>query len=315
MTVELDAMMELRDLQVAMDIAHRAEMGWFDVEFTMYGCCYFKGDQRYYRISSEAEKIYSFIEASTREGLLPSDIQTMTKRCPVPVGMKEALAKEVKISLAKHMQQVFPQPFFTYLAETAEMATDDSAMPILAAEWEKVEGSFDERRLHDFQMLVDYAYGCRKITSSQYDLINRWTAEEHRSMEDNPIDKDIFEKTFYGIAYETPAGIAYLDNACSAQIYQQKDLLEHQGVFVTPVFAETYWYNYTLRLPAVRQRFDQALHQFFTEDYLALLRAISRHNDKVSSRSFHKRLADAEAQFGAKAAETLRHYGYRWGIL
>ena len=44
MTVELDAMMELRDLQVAMDIAHRAEMGWFDVEFTMYGCCYFNFD-------------------------------------------------------------------------------------------------------------------------------------------------------------------------------------------------------------------------------------------------------------------------------
>lgn len=129
------------------------------------------------------------------------------------------------------------------------------------------------------------------------------------------MDKDIFEKTFYGIAYEAPGGIAYMDNACSAQIYRPKDLLERQGIFVTPVFAETYWYNYTLRLPAVRQKFDQALRQFFTADRLSLLRAISRHNDKLSSKGFQERLTYAADRFGDQAAETLHHYGYRWGIL
>ena len=40
MTVDLNMMLDLRDLQVAMDVAKRAELGWFDVEFTMYGTCF-----------------------------------------------------------------------------------------------------------------------------------------------------------------------------------------------------------------------------------------------------------------------------------
>ena len=31
MTVDLNMMLDLRDLQVAMDVAKRAELGWFDV--------------------------------------------------------------------------------------------------------------------------------------------------------------------------------------------------------------------------------------------------------------------------------------------
>ena len=315
MTVELKAMMELRDLQVARDIARRAEMGWFDVEFTMYGCCYFKNNQCYYRLSAEAEKIYSFLEKGRREALFPSDMMTLTKRCPVPVGMKDYLAKDIKMSLAQRMQQAFPREFFSYLEETAELATEESAFPILIAQWESVEGYFDEERLRHFQMLLDFTCACRKITTAQYQQISEWVAEERQSMVDNPLAKDIFEKTFYAMMYETPAGFAYLANACSAQIYQQKYRLEHQGIFVSPVFSKTYWYNYTLRLPAVRQLFEQAVQQFLTPDYLAMLRTISRHNDKLSNKAFAERTAKVAAQFGEQAALTFRHYGYRWGIL
>ena len=134
-------------------------------------------------------------------------------------------------------------------------------------------------------------------------------------MEDNPQDKDIFEKTFYGMAYEAPAGLVYLDNACSAQIYQQKYQLESQGIFASPVFSKTYWYNYTLRLPDVRQRFEEDLCQFFTTDYLSQLRSISRHNDQLSRSAFAERAAEVAERFGEAAAKTFRHYGYRWGIL
>ena len=46
MTVDLDSMMDMRDVQVALDVAKRAEMGWFDVEFTMYGCAYWDKGKR-----------------------------------------------------------------------------------------------------------------------------------------------------------------------------------------------------------------------------------------------------------------------------
>ena len=54
-----------------------------------------------------------------------------------------------------------------------------------------------------------------------------------------------------------------MENACSPQIYRQKYQLESRGILVTPVLAKTYWYNYTVRLPQVRQQFEQTLHQHF----------------------------------------------------
>lgn len=56
MTVDLDMMLDLRDLQVARDVQRRAEMGWFDVEFTMYGCAYYQNGERYYRVSAHDRK-------------------------------------------------------------------------------------------------------------------------------------------------------------------------------------------------------------------------------------------------------------------
>ncbi len=315
MTVELDTMMELRDLQVARDIAQRSEMGWFDVEFTMYGCCYLQGGQCYYRLSAEAEKIYAFIEAGAQNDLLPTDIMELTKRTAVPVGMKEWIARTVKINLAQEMQQAFPKAFLLFLAQTADMATEESAWPILTAQWADIEGCFDEERLSHFQQLADYAYSCRKITGAQHQKLSQWVAEERASMQDNPLEKDIFEKTFYAIAYETPGGLQFLENACSAQIYRQKYQLESRGILVTPVLAKTYWYNYTVRLPQVRQQFEQTLHQHFTQDYMALLQSISRQNKQLSPQLFEQRLNEAAERFGAKAAATLRHYGFRWGIL
>ena len=94
MTVDLNMMIDLRDLQVAMDVARKAEMGWFDVEFTMYACSYAIGEKRYYKISAEAEKIYDFIENSRQNGCIASNIMKMTKKCPVPVGRYSARCEE-----------------------------------------------------------------------------------------------------------------------------------------------------------------------------------------------------------------------------
>ena len=50
-----------RDIQAASEVARRAELGWFDVEFTMYGSAYLENGKRYYQVSAEAEKIYEIL--------------------------------------------------------------------------------------------------------------------------------------------------------------------------------------------------------------------------------------------------------------
>lgn len=316
MTVDLDSMMDMRDVQVALDVARRAEMGWFDVEFTMYGCAYGEDGKRFYRVSAFDEKIYDFIEGSAKKDVFPTDLFVLTRKYPVPTGMREYIALDVKKELAAEMAEQFPSEFFVMLAQLAREAAEDRALPWLLAQQEQVSGCFDLKKMRRFQEIVDYAYTCRKLRQESYAELAAWIAEEKKSMEENVIAKDIFEKTFYAIAYKNEDGaLTYLDNAQKATVYAKKYALESQGRFVTPVFAQTYWYNYTVRLPQIHSRFLSALHDTVNSDYLALLEKISAHNDRLSPGDFQKRLDYAAQQFGELAAGTLGQYGRRWGII
>lgn len=315
MTVDLQMMTDLRDLQVALDVAQRAEMGWFDVEFTMYGCSYFLDGKRYYCISAEAEKIYDFIEMSAQYQLLPTTIRKLTKKCAVPVGMKEEIAASVKYELARQLETEFPAEFFLYLQETAEWATEEYAFSLLCAEWESIENCFDTEKLRIFEDLVHYAYQCRKLTLVQYQQLQTYISNERKNMEELVVSKDIFEKTFYGIAYETLSGIQYLSNARKATVYKKKYDLEQQGIFVTPLFAKQYWYNYILRLPQVHQMFELDLKKALSETYWTLVQQIGRKHNKITKEDFQERFAFVSKHFGPEAAKTFGQYGYRWGIL
>ena len=316
MTVDLNMMLDLRDLQVAMDVAKRAEMGWFDVEFTMYGTCFERCGKRYFRVSADAARIYDFIETSAQKALLPTNVLTLTKTCPVPTGMREFIASDVKKMLAKELEAAYSQDFFRFLDETAQLAAEDTAMPLLLAERDQVAGCFDEQKLRRFQELVDFTYNARKISPSHYQELHTWLARERRSMEAYPHSKDIFEKTFYAIAYEKDDGtLAYIDNAQKATIYAKKYALESQGYFVTPLYAQTYWYNYTLRLPQVHTQFLEHLYTEVNSGYMTLLKTISAHNDRLSASDFQSRLDYARQHYGALAEETMRQYGHRWGII
>ena len=109
MTGNLMMMMKFRDLQVAEDVGKKAELGWFDVEFTMYGCAYLDrtDDRMRYKISSKEEDIYDFIELAARDDIFPSKIETLTLKCPVPMGTKDLIANDVKKELAKELRKKY----------------------------------------------------------------------------------------------------------------------------------------------------------------------------------------------------------------
>ena len=86
MTVDLNMMLDLRDLQVAMDVAKRAELGWFDVEFTMYGTCFSQDGQRYFRVSAQADKIYDWIETAGSRAFCAPPCKPSPVLVPCPLG-------------------------------------------------------------------------------------------------------------------------------------------------------------------------------------------------------------------------------------
>ena len=315
MTIDLNMMIDLRDMQVALDVAQRAELGWFDIEFTMYGCAYWKDGKRYYQLSAYNEKIYDFQSNSAQNGVLSSELCTLTRKYPVPTGMREYIALEVKKELAQEMARKFPADFFRCLEEWAIAATEDTAMPFLQQQWQEVSCTFDLEKLRLFKEMVEYAYLNRKLSADSYRKMQELIHDEQKSMEENFIAKDIFEKTFYGIVYMNKNGLKYAINARSGNIYQKKAELELQGIFTSPVFSKTYYYNYDLRLPDVHKFFERDLKQYMTAAHLERLKEIYTHNEKVSKEQFNGYKQETAEKYGEAATETLCHYGYRWGIL
>ena len=312
MTGNLQMLIQLHDEVVAEEVGKMAELGYFDVEFTMYGCAYLECGKRYYKVSPEAADIYQFIEHANLRNVFPSNVCQYTKSCAVPAGMKEVIAQDVKIELAKQMSELFPSDFFDELQQLSKQVTDSSANNYLEKNLEAIEGLFDIEHLCRFEDLLNYMYSCRRITPEEFSEFHSWLKEERKSMMENFATKDIFEKTMYGAMYFDGGHKRYIENARLEYVYEKVYALEQQGGVVTPVLAKTFWYNYRYRLADVIQDFKKMLHSTFNDEYLNKLEKIRR-TDSFDA-LFTENVKKVRDCYGEKAVETLLRYGNRWGI-
>ena len=165
------------------------------------------------------------------------------------------------------------------------------------------------------EALLHYTYSCKKITPSTYQALLDFIAEERLSMDEDFISKYIFEKTMYGIVYLEDGQPKYLSNAQRDYIYEKAYALETQGVFVSPLYAKTYWYNYEYRLNDVKKDYKLELERVYDQAYLQKLAQIKTKADPAVREAFAQKLHAIETAYGASAAQTLRRYGCRWGVL
>ncbi len=325
MTADLERLMNLRsvsvhkdaNIQAAEDIGKKAELGYFDVEFTMYGCTYLErgADMMQYRISSQACDIVDFIEQAARADFYPSNLETMTFSCPVPVGAKELIAQDVKIELAKVLRQKYPKAFFQTLYQTADIIHSNEAAEMLGQEAEAISGRFEEEALSGLETLVHYAYSCKRLERAAYDALLRWIEEERRCMDDDQVSKDIFTKTLYGIVYQGDGWLKYFSNAQREHVYQKAYSLETQGILVSPLYAKTYWYNYEYRLPDVLKDYQAQLKRVYNQDFVGKLVTLKGQASAQQRQSFAQQLALVSERYGSGPADTMRRYGCRWGVL
>lgn len=303
------------NLQVAENVNKMAELGYFDVDFTMYGCAYQlpNNEKRYYRVSSQAIDIYDFMENAMQQSIYAGNIMTLSKRCHVPSGSKGLMEMLIKQKLAIELHDFYPREFFNQLYILSQYYRNDVASSLLWEEAELLEGVFDEEKLNKFEVLVHYIYSCGKIESTTYRQLLDWIKEERKNMNDNPICKDLFEKTLYGIAYEKDGCIFYIENAQREYIYKKVYELEQDGRFVTPVFSKTFWYNYTYRLSDVTRDFKRLLRKELDEQYCKRIKMMRNNMNIFKNDEFQNALKQVEQIWGEPCANTLKRYGCRWG--
>jgi len=312
---KVDGLQEVTEASSDAMVAQLFELGWFDVEFTMYGCAYLEDGKVFYKASPAEQDIYAFIEKSANKSIFPSNVMEYTVECPVPSGMKQMIAQDVKVDLGKQLREAFPQEFLELLYELGVEATNNTCAEQLWEEADQLEGKFDENLLRLFEDKVHFVHSCRHLNEAEYKKLLAWIAEERKNMEDSAICKDIFEKTMYGIAYEENGKIKHIENARLGYVYRKAHLFERQGKFVTPVFYQTYWYNYKYRLPDVLEDFHKELLEECGEAYRNEVKAIKHSGSGLTLDRFNEAMAEVKEKYGNAAAETLTRYGYRWGVL
>lgn len=312
MTGRLNFVLQFRDAQVAEDVRKKAELGWLEQEFTMYGTAYLQDGEMCYKVSADAGKIYAFIEASTRRQIFCSNVLTHTRTCAVPIGQQEDTALAVKKETACRLRQTYPPELFILLQKLAEQIRTDDAYPYLCAQRDALEGVFDERRLKSFEDLTAHCYSAQKLSPAHYQALAAWIEREKQGLLDDFVSKDRFSKTFYGLAYAAPTGFRYLHDSLPEYICQRQAALEEKGTFTSPIFAQTLYYNYTYDLAACRQDYDALLKATLSPQRLTQQMAILRpaEHPTIQDTIDPHLLQNLSPQAQATLA---RHLG-RWGV-
>ena len=143
MTVK-NAMNLVRDVQVAEEFHQMAAEGYIDTEFTMYATAWLDGGERHYLVSADEARVIDFLDGAARAGIAPLPIRSLTETCPVPLGEKENIAHNVKLELARSLQQDYPLKFFQLLARFAAQDGDDAAVPLLKKWCKKLSIAFQK---------------------------------------------------------------------------------------------------------------------------------------------------------------------------
>lgn len=303
------------NVQAARVVGRRAELGWFDVEFIMYGCAYFQNGKMYYKVSSQAEDIYRFAENATVENLYTSNVLRHTEKCAVPSGMHDLIANDVKKDLARELQKRYSAEFFSELNVLAKYTQSDHAAEILWEMAEQLEGVFSEEKIDQFEMLVQYACRHHSIHFDTYQNIMKWIAEERKNMDDNWVSKSFYEKRIYGFAYEKDGTIKYVDNVLSSYVYEKAEQLEQNGYLITPILSHTYWYDQPRRTSEILCDFRALLAEQYDTRYIEKIKKIRDNKTKMNENEFMSLLKTVRNNYGDHAAETVLRYGYTWGIL
>lgn len=304
-----------RDMMTALDVGKKVEMGYYDVEFNTFGCAYFDGTERNYRISASATKIYDYLESSALNDVYPTTIMATTFRKPIPRGLKDIVALDLKKDLAQTMRQDFSFLFLKSLQQLAESMHQNIAFDLLSNYMDTLEGTFQREQFDLFESTLTMAVTHQKLLQRDYYLLMQRLNEERQNISDDLRPHDLFHQTFFAFTYELLGKKQYIYDARKDFVYKKRYEIEKQGALVSPLLTKTCFYNYDYRLIDARKDFAKTLPSIFHPAYMTMLRALKSLPAAISCEKFLQISNDFSKQFGPAVEDTLNMYGYLWDIL
>ena len=314
MTGDLNMLMLFRDMQVAQDVGRMAELGRYDREFTCYGFMYWADQHRHYVISANDDRLYDQALALSGAGCWLTPVTSYSQLCHVPAGCEDDIAREVKITLARKLQTDYPIAFAKQIDTLAEIASTDDAVPLLEKLRDDLDGHYDRDALALYATLVEFAWQSKTLTSASHQAFQKWLAQNAKDMADDIISKDIFERTFYGFAYESAGKYRYKINANRGALFIQKQQMMQQHIATTPIISKTFWYNYTYRLADARSAFEKYVKYQMENGFLKHLESIKKLPSAIPQTAYQQILSAIQKNFSLEAQQAFDLVCSQWNI-
>lgn len=255
----------LRDVSTAQMVNALAEVGYFDNEYNVYGCAFWHEDKVYYIVSDDYNEIYTFKKRSVWEDRYTSPVRRRKMKDSFLEGMERKHILQLKLELAKELYIAYP---VSYFKEKIVKKYQDSAYDILKDWKQEIDGYFEEDELILFEEALRCAYQNHKITPEHMKSFRLWIKHVRMQMTENIEQKDRFSRTLYGFAYENADQILYISNANQKVIYERREELIANGLFVTPIFEKEYWYHQSEQLYRLRELFEAKLKNIYNDMYI-----------------------------------------------
>ena len=305
-------MTSLRDLNCGNDVAMMDKLGRFDREFIVYGCAFWQNGEPFYLVSSRASTLDVFLRQGSARLLYPTSITTALSACAIPAGAQSELARNAKLSLAHTLAHMYRPPFWQFLKQLTALPASDSAVPLLDVRLKQLSGCIRPEPLHLFHGLLDMALAQKTLTLITYQSYCARLTKQLRQMEDDPVIKSVFQRTFSGFGYQLPGERwqYFYDGEPAAVCAKQRQYFS-QGLVVTPILSKVYWFDGQSAVQSIAQRFAQALTGWLDADFLALTQDLWR-----LPPAGKRTLSRAELDTYNEAERTaLQGYGYCYRLL
>lgn len=306
-------MVAFRDLKVSQDIAQWAELGKFEQEFIVYGCCYLQNGERYYHISGQIVEVSRFAQMRLLEGIYTSPIVEWLNRVLVPSGLQEEYANISKVQLARRMQELYPKSFLEKFELLAGTPQNNSALPILTRLQHELIACFDHKILELAEGIAMIALQQKKLTLEQYEKFKAWVDDRYLQMADDVVVKKELKRTFFGFAYKTHRGeYKYYCNAFENEAYKRRNELMCQGQFCTPIISENCYYDQMPNMAEERKNFLVRLKHWMDEEYWSIIEAICDLPAVISVKMFSDWSKGVEGQGALE--HFVRYYKTLWQV-
>lgn len=247
-----------RDEQMSEEVGIMAELGKFEIEFTMYGCAFYEKEKVHYAVSENAKKIYDFMYDITNAEKMPTDIHSVSVRTLVPSGAEPYILNEVRNKLVDKLFHLYDEQYFSVLFKLQNVLRNNDAYILLKDLRIQLDGVCNREQLQLFQGLVETAYRRKILWTESYMEFMQWIGWTKQDLEQEPIKSDLYKKTFYGFAYlkeNEPLKIhvdGYKNN-----IYKRIEQKRAQGYEVSNVIQKTYWYNNYYSVTQAKKDFEK----------------------------------------------------------